>query len=67
MMFFRTENINKNVRFDTCASHLAVPAAEAVAAHGVMGQSALLTAVGSSASALLPVRESLSSLWKYLD
>lgn len=37
------------------ATHLAVPAAQAVAAHGIVGKSALLTAVGATPSALLQV------------
>lgn len=39
------------------AAHLAVPAAEPVAAHGIMGKSALLTAVGSTPRTLLQVKK----------
>lgn len=38
-------------------THLAVPAAQAVAAHGIVGKSTLLTAVGSTACTLLPLTE----------
>lgn len=41
------------------AAHLAVSAAEPVAAHGIVGKSALLTAVGSTPCTLLHIRESL--------
>lgn len=41
------------------AAHLAVPAAEPVAAHRVVGEGALLTAVGSTPRTLLQVREGL--------
>lgn len=38
-------------------THLAVPAAQPVAAHGIVGKSTLLTAVGSAACTLLPFTE----------
>lgn len=41
------------------ASHLAVLATEAVAAHGIVGKGALLTAVRSLAGTLLWVRDGL--------
>lgn len=40
-------------------AHLAVPAAQPVAAHGIVGQSALLTAIGSTLTTLLKARQTL--------
>lgn len=38
------------------ASDLAIPAAQAIAAHGIVGKSALLAAVGSTPCTLLQFR-----------
>lgn len=38
-------------------AHLAVPAAQPVAAHGIMGKGTLLTAVGSTACTFLPFKK----------
>lgn len=46
-------------RCDEWKAHLAVPAAEPVAAHGIVGKGTLLTAVGSTPRTLLRIREGL--------
>lgn len=43
-------------------THLAVPAAEPIAAHGIVSQRALLTAVGSSLTTFLKARETLQDI-----
>lgn len=45
------------ISVNMASAHFAVPAAEAVAAHGVVGEGALLTAVCSRPCTLLQVRE----------
>lgn len=56
---------NAEIKTKKNKTHLAVPAAEPVAAHGIVGESTLLTAIGSSLSTLLKTREGLLNMSKH--